>query len=101
LHDLLVHCEAVTPGEYQTKGTGVNITCGFHPTPFGECLLALTWRSICFLAFVDDDRQDVLDQLRLEGVMPACRKTLPSPVWSWNGISHPAPALPWPARILR
>ncbi len=57
LHDLLVECEAVTPGEYRSKGSGVEIAYGFHPTPFGECLLAVTRRGICYLAFVDGDRQ--------------------------------------------
>jgi len=68
LHDLLVHCEAVTPGEYRTKGAGVDITYGFHPTPFGECLVALTRRGICFLAFVDEHRQSALEQLRFDWV---------------------------------
>ena len=66
LYDLLVQCEAVTPGEYRSQGAGVEITYGFHPTPFGECLLALTRRGICFLAFVDDDRQSALQQLKLD-----------------------------------
>jgi AraC family transcriptional regulator of adaptative response/methylated-DNA-[protein]-cysteine methyltransferase len=66
LHDLLVQCEAVTPGEFRTKGAGVDIVYGFHPTPFGECLLALTGRGICFLAFVDGKRQSALEQLRID-----------------------------------
>lgn len=66
LYDLLVQCEAVTPGEYRTKGAGVDIAYGFHPTPFGECLLALTGRGICFLAFVDGERQYALQQLRFD-----------------------------------
>ncbi len=64
LHDLLVQCEAVTPGEYRTKGAGVEIAYGFHPTPFGECLLAITERGICFLAFVDGDRTASLHELK-------------------------------------
>lgn len=52
LHDLLVNCEAVTPGEYKLRGAGLTIQYGFHPTPFGECLLAVTGRGICALAFV-------------------------------------------------
>jgi AraC family transcriptional regulator of adaptative response/methylated-DNA-[protein]-cysteine methyltransferase len=64
LHDLFVHCEAVTPVEYRTRGAGVEIAYGFHPTPFGESLIALTKRGICFLAFVDLDRQSSLEQLR-------------------------------------
>ena len=66
LYDLLVQCEAVTPGEYRMKGAGVDIAYGFHPTPFGECLLALTGRGICFLAFVDGERQYALEQLRFD-----------------------------------
>ena len=64
LHDLFVQTEAVTPGEYKSKGAGVDIAYGFHPTPFGECLLALTGRGICFLAFVENDRSIALEQLR-------------------------------------
>ena len=66
LHDLLVQCEAVTPGEYRSRGAGMLITYGFHPSPFGECLIALTRRGICFLAFVDGGRKSALEQLRLD-----------------------------------
>lgn len=63
LHDLFVQTEAVTPGEYKSKGVGVEIAYGFHPSPFGECLLALTSRGICFLAFVDNTRATALERL--------------------------------------
>jgi AraC family transcriptional regulator of adaptative response/methylated-DNA-[protein]-cysteine methyltransferase len=66
LHDLLVRCEAVTPAEYRSKGAGVEIVYGFHPTPFGECLLAMTGRGICFLAFVDGNRQPAFEGFRLD-----------------------------------
>jgi AraC family transcriptional regulator, regulatory protein of adaptative response / methylated-DNA-[protein]-cysteine methyltransferase len=52
LHDLFVSCEAVTPGEYKLHGASVSIEYGFHPTPFGECLLAKTERGICALRFL-------------------------------------------------
>jgi AraC family transcriptional regulator of adaptative response/methylated-DNA-[protein]-cysteine methyltransferase len=52
LHDLLVTCEAMTPGEHRSLGEGVVIAYGFHDTPFGECLIANTARGICRLAFV-------------------------------------------------
>jgi len=52
LHDLFVTCEAVTPGEYKTKGAGLEIAYGYHATPFGECMLAKTGRGICGLSFV-------------------------------------------------
>ncbi len=64
LHDLFVQTEAVTPGEYKSKGAGVEIAYGFHPTPFGECLLALTGRGICFLAFVEAGRPSALEALK-------------------------------------
>jgi len=65
LHDLFVNCEAVTPGEYKSKGEGLTITYGFHPSPFGECLLATTDRGICGFFFVKNrDRKDPLSELR-------------------------------------
>ncbi|KZY65574.1 6-O-methylguanine DNA methyltransferase [Oleiphilus sp. HI0085] len=53
LHDLMVQCKSVTPGEYKSGGQGVQIDYGFHPSPFGYCLLALTQRGLCKLAFLD------------------------------------------------
>ncbi len=65
LHDLFVSCEAVTPGEYKRAGSGLEIRYGFHPTPFGECLLAQTARGVCGLGFVEPDgREAALAQLR-------------------------------------
>ena len=67
LHDLFVKCEAVTPGEYKKHGTGLRIVYGFHPTPYGECLLAATERGICFLAFVEsDDRVAAVQMMKSE-----------------------------------
>jgi AraC family transcriptional regulator, regulatory protein of adaptative response / methylated-DNA-[protein]-cysteine methyltransferase len=64
LHDLFITYEAVTPGEYKKKGAGLTIHYGFHPSPFGECLIAVTGRGICNLAFVETgDRQVVLAAL--------------------------------------
>jgi AraC family transcriptional regulator of adaptative response/methylated-DNA-[protein]-cysteine methyltransferase len=57
LHDLFVACEAVTPGEYKTRGAGLAIAYGFHPSPFGECLIAATPRGICWLSFARDGRR--------------------------------------------
>jgi len=53
LHDLFVNIEAMTPGEFKAKGAGIRISYGFHPNPFGECLLCVTERGICGLGFVD------------------------------------------------
>ena len=52
LHDLFVTAEAVTPGEFKSRGAGLTIRYGLHATRFGTCLLAVTERGICWLAFV-------------------------------------------------
>jgi len=55
LHDLLVECEAVTPGDVRRAGDGMEVRYGFHPSPYGECLLAATERGICALSFVGEE----------------------------------------------
>lgn len=52
LHDLFVTLEAVTPGEFKEKGSGLVIQYGFHPTPFGLSLTAATERGVCGLSFL-------------------------------------------------
>ena len=65
LHDLFVTHEAITPGEFKQKGAGLTIQYGFHESPFGECLIALTERGICGLQFVaNGDRQATLAELK-------------------------------------
>ena len=65
LHDLFVSCEAVTPGEFKSRGAGLTIRYGFHPSPFGEALLAVTDRGICALVFrAEQSRTGMLEQLR-------------------------------------
>jgi AraC family transcriptional regulator of adaptative response/methylated-DNA-[protein]-cysteine methyltransferase len=62
LHDLFVTLRAVTPGEYKSQGAGLTFRYGFHPTPFGECLLVLSERGVTGLAFVvDGNRQGTLE----------------------------------------
>jgi AraC family transcriptional regulator of adaptative response/methylated-DNA-[protein]-cysteine methyltransferase len=53
LHDLFVHVEAMTPGEYKNLGQGLSIRYGTVDSPFGECLIAETDRGICALEFLD------------------------------------------------
>src|SRR3990172_6508927 len=66
LHDLFVTTEAVTPGEYKSGGAGVTIRYGIHLTPFGKCLIAVTERGICHLAFVQTSEGDTIDHLVAE-----------------------------------
>ena len=65
LHDLFVSAEAVTPGEFKTRGHEVEIDYGFHPTRFGPCLLGVTRRGICWLSFLGDKgERESLSELR-------------------------------------
>lgn len=63
LHDLFVNTEAMSPGEYKSKGEGVTIRYGIHLTPFGKCLIGLTERGICHLGFVQGSEGEAIDNL--------------------------------------
>ena len=64
-HDLILNAEAVTPGDIARGGAGLEIAYGFHPTPFGECFIAVTSHGICHLAFTEPvTRREALDRLR-------------------------------------
>lgn len=79
LHDLFVSHEAVTPGDVRRRGAGLTLTYGFHATPFGEAIAAMTDRGLAALAFVDEDtcqtRADALAGLQARW---------PSAVWVHN-----------------
>ncbi|MDO8596222.1 MAG: methylated-DNA--[protein]-cysteine S-methyltransferase, partial [Sulfuricaulis sp.] len=67
LHDLLINLHAVTPGELKRAGAGLTIQYGFHPSPFGECLIGVTARGVCHLGFVSpEDRRAALAELAAE-----------------------------------
>lgn len=68
LHDLLVTCEGITPGEARGLGAGVRIRYGTHATALGQAFIGLTERGICHLRFVDDDADAVAE---LEREWPA------------------------------
>ncbi len=55
LHDLFIHHEALSPGEYKAKGAGLTIHYGFHESQFGRALIMVTDRGICGLGFSDGD----------------------------------------------
>lgn len=66
LHDLFVTTEAVSPGEYKSRGEGVTIRYGLHASPFGKCLVAVTDRGICHLGFVEKSEGTAIDNLVAE-----------------------------------
>lgn len=63
LHDLFVTHEAMSPGIYKSKGAGLTIEYGFHPSPFGTALIMITERGLAGLAFADDTNKKAYDDM--------------------------------------
>jgi AraC family transcriptional regulator of adaptative response/methylated-DNA-[protein]-cysteine methyltransferase len=53
LHDLFVTHEAMSPGDYKSRGAGLTIRYGYHISPFGIALVMVTDRGLAGLAFTD------------------------------------------------
>lgn len=53
LHDLFVTHEAMSPGDYKSRGKGLTIRYGYHLSPFGMALVMVTDRGLAGLAFCD------------------------------------------------
>lgn len=51
LHDLFLTWEAMSPGEYARRGTGLTIRQCWVPSPFGDMLIMATPKGICGVAF--------------------------------------------------
>lgn len=66
LHEHFVNLEAVTPGEYKTKGIGLTIYYGVHDTPFGKAFIAVTQHGICKLSFIQEDYRNEFHELQTE-----------------------------------
>ena len=64
LHDLMVTCEAMTPGEIRAGGKDLTIQAGYSASRLGRVLVATTERGICHLEFIDDGVDDVMERLR-------------------------------------
>jgi len=72
LHDLLVQCQAATPGEVKSGGAGLTIRYGIEPTPFGNALIGVTERGICGFSFVGEyEAGRAIDELQAR--WPAAR----------------------------
>jgi AraC family transcriptional regulator of adaptative response/methylated-DNA-[protein]-cysteine methyltransferase len=54
LHDLVVSCDAMSPGELKQGGAGVMIGYGFAGTPFGQAFIGWTARGVCHVEFFDE-----------------------------------------------
>jgi AraC family transcriptional regulator of adaptative response/methylated-DNA-[protein]-cysteine methyltransferase len=68
LHDLMIHWEGVTPGEYKNLGENLTIQYGMSDSPFGPCFIATTSRGICHLSFFDSENEklNLENSLRIE-----------------------------------
>ncbi len=51
LHDLFLTWEAMSPGEYASRGSGLTIRYGWFDSPFDDMLVMATERGICGLGF--------------------------------------------------
>ncbi len=58
LHDLFVTHEALTPGEWKSYAKGLRLAYGWHPSPFGDCLIVASDRGVCGLGFAEDGEHD-------------------------------------------
>lgn len=54
LHDLFINIEGMTPGEYKNGGEKLSINYSFAESPFGEVLVASTYKGICCMEFTDN-----------------------------------------------
>lgn len=98
LHDLFVSVEAMTPGEFKSLGKDLEVGYGFHATPFGECLLAVTSRGICSLAFVDEENRaealrELLETWKAASLVenPAAGESIISQIFNQGGEQGRAP----------
>ena len=64
LHELFVNLIGVTPKEWREKGKDVIITYGFGITPFGEALIAYTDKGICYLGFIDQNKEAIFTRFQ-------------------------------------
>lgn len=55
LHDLFVNIEGMTPGEYKNGGRDLSINYSFAESPFGNILVASTYKGICSMTFYEDE----------------------------------------------
>jgi AraC family transcriptional regulator, regulatory protein of adaptative response / methylated-DNA-[protein]-cysteine methyltransferase len=79
LHDHFVQLEAVTPGEYKSRGRQLQIDYGVHSTPLGPMFVAVTPRGVCRAGFVDfSSVEDSLDDLHNAWPLSAIRENLPA-----------------------
>jgi AraC family transcriptional regulator, regulatory protein of adaptative response / methylated-DNA-[protein]-cysteine methyltransferase len=66
VYDLFTTLEAVTPLEYKQRGRGIRVEYGIQETPFGQALMGVTERGVCWLSFLstDEDPRFELEKMK-------------------------------------
>jgi AraC family transcriptional regulator of adaptative response/methylated-DNA-[protein]-cysteine methyltransferase len=66
VYDLFTTLEAMTPQEYRLNGQGIRIEYGVHATPFGQCVIGVSERGICWMSFVatDEDPRTSIEEMK-------------------------------------
>ena len=107
LHDLFVTHEAMSPGDYKTRGAGLTIRYGYHISPFGLALVMVTDRGLAGCAFADpgEERACFEDMAGRwpnaeyledrEATAPYAARIFDPSMWSADRPPKPAPV--WPA----
>jgi AraC family transcriptional regulator, regulatory protein of adaptative response / methylated-DNA-[protein]-cysteine methyltransferase len=66
IHELFISTEGISPTQYKSFGKKLVIHYGFHHSPFGEYLLAITERGICQLNFLQNDKGQIEQEFKNE-----------------------------------
>lgn len=61
LHDLFVQIEGMSPATFKNDGQGLLIKYSYQSSPFGMCLLGSTEKGLCYMAFVSEVEDGLLD----------------------------------------
>jgi len=64
LHDLFIKIQGMTPGEYKNGGENLTINYSYPESPFGEILIASTSKGICYMGFIDADKNKTFNELQ-------------------------------------
>lgn len=63
LHDLFINIEGMTPGTFKKGGSDLKINYSYAESPFGEILVASTFKGICYMAFAEN-KESAFDDLQ-------------------------------------
>lgn len=61
LHDLFINIEGMSPAEFKNGGKNLSINYSFSNTPFGQIIVASTHKGVCYMAFLDNEVQSIID----------------------------------------